>query len=96
MFLKKLRDRFVGRHVKEENSPSEAKKSNKSENRLFIGHLRDVLDMDRSHPAADYEPSWVFGTRDCLFWAWRRAGECFKDWFEETNGYKEAYALMHS
>ena len=96
MFLKKLRDRFVGRLPGEGKGPSEAKKPLYSKNRLFIGHLRDVVNPDKGNPAPDYEPTWMFETHDSLFWAWRRVKELFGDWSGQTDGSKEAYALMQS
>jgi hypothetical protein len=96
LFLKELRDGFVGRLLGERKGPGEAKTPLRLEDRLFTGHLRDVLNPDNDNPASDYRPTWMFETRDSLFWAWRRTRELFNDWSDEANGYTEAYALIRS
>ena len=96
MFLKELRDRFVRGLLGGRKGLGEAKTPHPLEDRLFTGHLRDVLNPDNDNPASDYRPSGIFETHDSLFWAWRRARELLGDWFGQTDGSKEAYALMQS
>jgi hypothetical protein len=96
LFLKGLRDRFVGRVLKGWKRPSEAKKPLHKKNGLFKSPLRDVSNLPKGHPATGYEPSWVFETRDSRFWAWRRTKELLSDWFGEASGYEEALTLMRS
>ena len=76
-FLKELRDRFVGRLLGERKSPSEAKKSGESKNYRFIGPVRDVLSPQIPNNLPDYEPTWMFETRDSILWSWNRAIEYF-------------------
>ena len=94
MFLRKLRDRFVGRVLRERKRPSEAKKSTRFEAGRITSPIRDVLSPGRENPASGYEATGIWDTRDSILWAWRRVREYLNDWFDPIDGYKEAYALM--
>ena len=94
--LKKLRDRFVGRLLWERKGPGEAKNSSDLKNRRFISPIRDVLSSGRVNPSSGYEATPIWNTRDSLFWAWRRVGECLREWFGEADSYREALMLMRS
>lgn len=97
LFLKGLRDRFVGRVLREWKRPSEAKKQVHFQNGSIISPIRDVLSPGRNNnPTSGYEATGVWGTRDSLLWAWRRVREYLNDWFDPIDGHKEAYALMQS
>ena len=45
-----------------------------------------------------YEPTNIMATRDCLFWAWRRVKEYYRDFLdlEDNSKAKEVYAIIHS
>ena len=93
MFLRKLRDRFVGRVLRECKEPSEAKKSTHFQASHSTSPIRDVLSPGRENPASGYEATPVWNTRDSMFWGWRRATEYFRALFE-TDYTKEVYELM--
>ncbi|MBI4432230.1 MAG: hypothetical protein HY592_01955 [Candidatus Omnitrophica bacterium] len=94
--LKELRDRFVGRLLGERKGPGEARTPLHKKNGLIISHTNDPPAPVKDDTASDYEPTWMFETRDSLFWAWRRVKEFTKDWFGVAGGYEEALALMRS
>lgn len=87
--LKKLRDRFVGRVLREWKSPSEAKKST----HFQYGRL---IDLRIDNPVSNYEATGIWDTRNSLLWAWRRVREYLNEWFDLADGHKDAYALMRS
>ena len=89
MFLRKLRDKFVGKVLVECENTSEAKKSTYFQNNRTIGPCRH-------NPVSGYEVSGIWNTRDSVLWAWRRVREYLNDWFDLVDGYKEAYTLMRS
>ena len=93
--LKKLRDRFVGRLPGERKGLSEAKKSDESENHLFIGHLRDVLNPGIGNAPSRYEPTPAFYTRDSIVRRWGRVGEYFRDLLG-MDYHREIYEIMTS
>ena len=93
--LKDLRDRFVGRLLGERKGPGEAKKSGDSKNHRFISPRRDVLSPGRDNPASSYEATPMWGTRDSLFWGWRRVAEYCRDLFGMDHT-REAYEMMAS
>ena len=94
MFLRKLRDRFVGRLLGERKGLSEAKKPAHFQNSLIACPINGFKRQFKDNPASYYEPTWMFSTSDSLFWAWRRVKECFESWFGETDHYPEALRLM--
>ena len=75
--LKELRDRFVGRLLGEGKGPGEAKTSLHLKISLFRSPIRDVSDLSRVNPPSEYQPTWVFETRDSVLWSWKRAIEYF-------------------
>ena len=77
LFLKGLRDRFVGRLLGEAKGPGEAKTPLHKKISLFKSPMRDVLDPTRVNPVSHYEPTWMFETRDSILWSWKRAIEYF-------------------
>ena len=97
MFLKELRDRFVGRLFGERKGPGEAKTPLHKKISLFKSPIRDVLSPGIDNPASSHEAALIWNTRDSLFWNWRRVGEYFRDLvgmsYEDE---KEAGALMAS
>ena len=95
MFLRGLRDGFVGRLLGERKGPGEAKTPLHSKISLFKSPTRDVLDRTRVNPASDYEATLMWNTRDALLWNWRRVGEYFRDLFA-MDCTKEVYELMAS
>ena len=94
--LKELRDRFVGRLLGERKGPGEARTPLHKKNGLVISPTRDSFGGVKDNPASHYEPTWVFSTRDSLFWSWQRVKECLREWFGEADGYREALALIRS
>ena len=95
LFLKGLRNRFVGRLLEEEKGPGEAKTPLHSKNPLFISPLRDVLSPGRVNPSSYYEPTNASTVFDSLFWRWRRTREYFRDLLGMDHA-KEVYELMVS
>ena len=83
MFLRKLRDGFVGRLLGGAKGPGEAKTPIHSENYLFKSPVRDVLDPDKANSPSSYESTKMWRTRDSLFWGWRRMSEYFRDLVRE-------------
>ena len=95
LFLKELRDRFVGRLLGEGKGPGEAKTPPHSKNRWLLSPLRDVLSPGIENPASRYEPSMMWNTRDSFFWSWRRVDEYFRD-LCGTDHQEEVHELMTS
>ena len=81
LFLKELRDRFVGRLLGETKAPGEAKTPLHSKNHLFISPVRDVLSPGIVNPSSDFEPTNASLVFDSLFWRWRRTRVYLKSLF---------------
>ena len=93
LFLKELRDRFVGGLLVERKGPGEAKTPIHSKISLFKSPTRDVLSPGRVNPPSFYESSSIWSTRDSILWGWRRATEYFGNLFE-VDRTKEVCELM--
>ena len=97
LFLKGLRDRFVGRLLSERKGPGEAKTPLHSKISLFKSPIRDVLSPGIDNPASSHEAALIWNTHDSLFWNWRRVREYFRDMLGISNeDEKEVGALMAS
>jgi hypothetical protein len=96
--LKKLRCRFVEKLWNVRKGFDEVTTPPHKKNALFGSPVRDISRPVNDHqPPTGYEPTGIWSTRDSFFWAWRRVGECLKEWFgDEADGYSEALALMRN
>ena len=81
LFLKELRDRFVGRLLGERKGLGEAKTPLRSKKRLFTSPLRDVLSPGIVNPSSDFEPTNASLVFDSLFWRWKRTRIYLKSLF---------------
>ena len=77
LFLKGLRDGFVGRLFGETKGLGEAKTPLHKKISLFKSPMRDVLDLSRVNPPSQYQPTWMSETRDSILWSWKRTIEYF-------------------
>ena len=81
LFLKELRDRFVGRLLGETKGTGEAKTPIHKKIDLFKSPARDVLSPWVVNPSSDFEPTNASLTFDSLFWRWKRTRVYLKSLF---------------